>query len=560
MLGILVLAGVWRAAVAATIPCVTRDSVVFCEYARELGAHGASYLREPRTHQHPLFPVTVLGAQRVARVFGASDSPLTWQRSGQAVSWLAGMAVVGLVGAVTVRFVWRLGLPVDARLAGCGAMLLAALLPLNVWLSAEVMSDQMHAAFYLVGALALLKLDGWRPALLCGLAGGLAFLTRPEGLVILAAGLVTVACTRGVAWRRRAVQALVLIAAFAACATPYWVMTGKLSAKKSPLDWLRDREAAAVVDPEWQACVGVRPPRQAVGHPGGYVWHRHLAGVGNAHRYTTAGAGPGRCGGGEVVSYGAGGLLGKLELLNLSWYALVPWALYTLFRAGRIVVPLLALFPLINLRGQFLRPPLVGLVACMVGHFALTVVLLHKHHYLNPRHMLVVIMLLTPFAATLLGRLVELGRSGRWPVTPVVVVVTGLLLPLALYSLRQPNAGDRYLVDAARWLAERDPEIASKVVMSGSSPRRVAFYAGARWADWYESPEYLGALQRRIMDVRPDYFLLETGKGYERKGMAAVLAHFDDDAELSRRATLIETRPVPGDAALYVFELDWTRD
>jgi len=70
-IGILAVAGLWRAVIAITIPCISRDSVTFCEYARELGQTGIAYLRQPTTQQHPLLPICVLAGQRTARLCGA---------------------------------------------------------------------------------------------------------------------------------------------------------------------------------------------------------------------------------------------------------------------------------------------------------------------------------------------------------------------------------------------------------------------------------------------------------------------------------------------------------
>ena len=555
VLAILILAAGWRAIVALTIPCITRDSVMFCEHGRALGERGMAYLQEPVMQQHPLFPAAGLVAQRTARLFGAADSPMTWQRSGQVVAWLAGLAVVGLAGAVTRRFVQRLELPIDARLAGCCGMLLAALLPLNVWLSAEVMSDQLHLAFYLLGVLALLKLNSAKMSLLCGLAGGLAFLTRPEGIIVVLAGLATFIAARRIRWRIRALHAVVMIAAFMACALPYWISTGTLSAKKNPLEWLHDDEVAGWSGSSSELCVVAS---------GSYL----TAGTGPG-RYRSAGTGPGRYiprvahgfsrGGHELSGNFRSVLLAKLELLDVRWHALVLYALERMFRAGRVVLPLLALIPVITLLSRLFRPPLIGLSACLIGHFTLTLILLAKCQYLAPRHMLVVVVLLIPFAATLLSRLIELVMQGRWPVTPVIVVLAIAFLPLVLYSLRQPNAGDRYLVDMARWLRARDPTIFSKVIMSGASQRRVAFYAEARWISWFEAPEDVDGLRRQILAQRPDYFLIETGTGFEREGNEALVERLRNDPQLMAH-THIESRPIPEASLLHFFFFDWVEE
>ncbi|MFH1748048.1 MAG: hypothetical protein ABIG44_13515 [Planctomycetota bacterium] len=533
VIGILLLAAVWRAWIATSIPCISRDSVMFCWYARDLGAQGWEYLRQPATAQHPLFPVTVLAAQRVARLFGAPDTPMTWQASGQVVSCLAGMALVVLAGAITLRLVRRLNLPIDARLTGCCGMLLAALLPLNVWHSAEVMSDQLHAALYLLGVFALLKLDNWKATLLCGLAAGLAFLTRPEGLVVMLAGIITAASDRGSAWKVRFGRSVVLVSVFLIFAGPYWLTTGTLSSKKNPLNWLRSSDVAIRMTP------ATDDDRVAHGFSRGEHESRHspCAPPSNTFGYRSP-------------------LLARLQLLDLSWYAIVPWALWMVLRAGRVVIPLLALFPVFNLRKRWFSPPLIGLTACMVGHFILTMLLLYKYHYLAKRHMLVIIMLLIPFAAMLLCRLLELTRQRRGGVVPALIF--GIcLLPLAVYALRQPNHADKFLVEAAQELVNRDPEISQKVIMGGSSIRRIVFYANARWKYWYEAPDDYEGLQRQIITARPDYFIIETGPGFERRGNQNVVEQLGDDVQLAATLKSSATTLIPEGGELHTFLFDW---
>ncbi len=515
--GIIVVAAAWRTMVAAMMPCIARDSVTFCQYARDLGDEGWAYLRRPTTHQHPLFPLTVLASQRLTRALGAADGPMTWQRSGQVAAGIAGLAIVLLAGLLTRRLARRLELPIDPNAAAVAALALAALLPLNVWLSAEVMSDQLHAAFYLLGAWAMLRIEHIRSAVLCGVAGALAYLTRPEGLVVILAGLAALVALR-ITWRRRLLGMLTLLAAFGVCASPYWLATGDLTAKlgKNPLDWFRGEETAAAM-------------------PAAHVPDAMVS----------------RLAGAPALLFVA-----KLQPLELPAYALLPWVLYTLFRAGRVVVPLLAAFPLVALRRQVLRPPLVGLIGCMVGHLTLTLILLHQHSYLAPRHLLVVVMLLLPFAAIALTWPFR-AAARPWQRVAAIGLVVVALLPLAAYSLRLPNAADDYLPEVALELARQDPEISAKRIMSGSSPRRVVFYAGAAWLPWYEAPEYLDALRRHILTERPDYFLFETGTGYERAGNEAVLTLLESDPDLAGRSRRVLVRDVPGPARLHAFAFDW---
>lgn len=506
---ILLVAGVWRAVVAFHLPALSRDGVTFCWYARALGEQGAAYLRTPAAQQHPLYPLLILGAQRTARACGAPDSPWTWQRSGQAVAWLAGLAVVALTGALTARLARQLELPIDRRSAVLLAMGMATLLDVNVWLSADVMSDQVHIAFYLAAVLMLVNLDSWRVALGCGLCAGLAFLTRQEGFLPVAAGLLTVA-----AWARTAsataaratrgqlaTRALALLAGFLLLAAPYWMTVGRFSTKKDPLDVLR-QPVARTAD---------AAPRQTAG-----------------------------------------------TLTNS--VTLVPRALYKVLRAGRVVIPLLAVLPLLSLRGRLWRRELAGWSTCLVGHFILGTLLLGRYGYLDPRHVLIVVMLLLPLAAMQLSRAVsllcELHRPGR-----AAALAALLLLPLALYSLRLPNAKEGFLVDAARWLVAHDPGIKTKRLLCASSPRRTAFYADMQWDVWYDDFLDYADLARRLKSGPPGYFAIEvvtTGderKSSETTGNRDIVNRLTNDPEVTPHLRQVHAVPSLRGTELLLFEL-----
>ncbi len=525
LLAVLVGAGVWRVVMAAAAPVISRDGVAFCWHARALGEQGWAYLRDPAFQQHPLYSALILGIQRVARALGAPDTPLTWQHSGQLVSWLAGMIVIALVGVLTSRLVRRLALPVNERLTVLLAMLLTAVLDLNVWLSSDVMSEQVHLAFYLAAVVMLVPLDRAQTALLVGLLSGAAFLTRQEGFVPALAGLVALTALgfqRSPPPRRQLVgRAAALLAGFALLAAPYWLSIGGLSQKKDPL--FGEKGSGVFF------AAGERPPA-----PGSRCLD------GREKRLPTP-------------------FLAKLETQDWPWYAVVPEALYKLLRAGRVVIPLLAVPPLLNLRRQWLGPALGGVTVCVALHFALTLALVHHYDYLAPRHMLVIVALLTPFAALLVGRIVSLLSDVRRR-GPAAVLVALCLLPSAAYATRVPNGRDAYLRDAAKWLRANDPQVAAKRLLSGSSPRRIAFYADLRWDYWPERPEAYESLVRQIRRGGPGYFAIEVGPGFERRGNRELVDKLRADERLKRYLGDLHERPGPGrDVRLYLLELHAAR-
>jgi hypothetical protein len=501
-------------ALAAAVPCISRDGVLYCWFARDLGHQGVSALKNPEYQQHPLFPLAILSVQRTLQAFGVADTPLAWQRSGQIVAWTAGMAVVAVAGTLAVQLVRRLHLRVDRRHAALVALALAGLLPLNTWLSADVMSEQLHLALYLGAALMLLRLTAWQAALGCGVLSGLAFVTRPEGAVVCFAGcVVLLSRLRAYRWRVVVTRAVALGFGFLVCAGPYMATIGKISPKfgKQTLE-------------EFQVAVGLAQPTAS----GRADWPQHAA----------------------------------LLRHDYAWYELVPFALYQTFRAGRVIVPLLALPLLVNLRRRFRRSPLLGIGVCMLTHFSLTVLLAQRHGYLDPRHTLAVVMLVLPFAGILLAGLFDgLWRRAR-PVLAYAAVALSLL-PLVVYALRVPNGADAFLTQAAHWLRQYDPQAASKLLIGGKSERRLAFYAGMRIQHWPENEPGLDRRYARLRahllesQPRPDYFAMETGPGEERAGNDQLLEMLQAEERVTAHAAEVHVERTRRGDALHIWRFTW---
>lgn len=530
MLGILALAGLWRAVSAAALPAISRDGVTFCLYARGLGEQGVAFLRAPEAQQHPLFPTLILGVQRAFRLLGAADSPMTWQRSGQVVGWVAGMLVVVLAGVLAWRLARRSAANVDPHRVLLLALLLAGLLDLNVWLSADVMAEQVHLALYLAAVVLLLDLGRVAAALGCGVCAGLAFLTRQEGFLPVLAGFAVLVSARGqTTWSKLLARAALLVAGFLLCAAPYWALVGKFSTKKDVFDWLR-RRSAVVTD----SAVLVSALQPECG----------------AHAVNPATRAP--ADGGPVLA--------RLRTLDLPWYALLPHFLYKLLRAGRVVIPLLAIGTLVRVRRRLLAPAFAGLTGCLAGHSALTLLLLNRYGYLETRHLLVVVMLLVPLAA------IQLARGMDWRVPrratrigaalPIVV-----LLPLAAYSLRLPNAPDRVYVDAAHWLVARDPLVKSKRLLCSASPRRTAFYADMRWDPWWDQARDYESLGAQIRDGGAGYFAIEVSterddtRRFEIADNRALVTRLLDDPQMAPCLRLVHVERSPFQKELLLFEL-----
>jgi hypothetical protein len=214
-----------------------RDSIGFIRYALQLERDGWAEVLA-RSHQHPGYPVTVLAVSIPVRA--VLDAPLThtMQLSAQLASSLAALLLV-----IPMYFLGKL---LIHRAAGFWGALLFQCLPV----SGHALSDGLsEALFLLLTACALLSAcqalrgrSAWRFAV-CGAFCGLAYLTRPEGALLLAAvGLVLLGSQLAPAWRRRPGEFLrcgaALAVAAAAAGSPYYLATGQLTNKPSALQIL----------------------------------------------------------------------------------------------------------------------------------------------------------------------------------------------------------------------------------------------------------------------------------------------------------------------------------
>ena len=531
---ILLLAAAIRLYFAATLPCISRDGVTFCHYARDLGDRGIAHLRDPATRQHPLYPLLILCVERGATFVGVEPSPWAWQRCGQTISFVAGMAVVFLIGRLAWALVRRAQLPLAPESAANVAMLIAALTPLNVWLSSDVMSDQIHLAFYLAAALFMVEPARVGVCLAIGLFGGLAFLTRPEGAIAALAGITAVFASRpsaSPAGPSKPLRAAAICFGFLIAATPFWAVTGKFSPKKDVLG--ADAVTAA---PTWQ--VRSDCPHRIAAHR----LCREKTGTTNADEHA---------GGIPAIA-----VFARLERTDYSWYALLPQTLLTLFRAGRVVIPLFALLPLLNLRRRMIALPFAGLTACMLGHLSLVLMLLARHDYQDQRHLLVIVALLTPFAAFFLTRLHQLAIERRRAALHLAPALLAYL-PLAWYAVHRVNPHDGVWPAAATALAASDERLAERLILTGSSGRRLAFYGGAAIADWYETPDDYAHLRSVTNERRPDYLVIETGEDFETRENSRILQQYLDDREIPAERTAAYSATRGPKNRIHVIRLRW---
>jgi hypothetical protein len=514
---VLLLALAWRLVLAWQMPCIARDGVNFCTLAQRLDREGPSALRDESFEQHPLYPAALLGIVRLGAAVGADrGDPWVWQRAGQAVALLAGMAVVGLAAALAARIARRLEPGAPAGRAAVFAALLAALAPLNTGLSADVMSDPLHLAFYLAALLALIRPGRLGSLTGCGALAGLAFLTRPEGaLPALVAPLVALRTT-GLAWPRRILHGTAAPLAFAAVALPYAAYVGKLSPKLEKQGVEEFRAALPGGDPVVAAWQGAAPSGdpQRVDPP---------------HR-------------------------AALLRRETAWYEALPIALYETLRGGRFIAPLLALPLLWSQRRNLRDPALSGPLLCLLGHVGLAAWLIFHAGYLHPRHALVAGSILLIYAGVWLAQQTAPRGPARTP-RPAGILALLAVATLAFYSLRIPNAGDAFLVRAAERIRATDPP-AGALLLGGSNERRVSFYAGLRHQNWNENKppaQRFQDLRNHLLHFQPAFLAVETGPGREVAGNDELLERLSADPALAARWRPLFSEPGPAGAALHVF-------
>ncbi|MEN8183499.1 MAG: glycosyltransferase family 39 protein, partial [Myxococcota bacterium] len=224
VLGLVVGAAALRSVSWMQTAVLFNDGPLFLHMARSFAAGDlASALAHP---YHPLYPALVALVQ-----------PLLGGWEGAAVF----VSVVGGALAVGALFAF-LRASFGPREALIGAFLLAVH-PWTIQFSADVQSEGLYLAFFLAALACLwqaLARASWVGALGAGLFTGLAYLTRPEGLIL---ALVGVAVGMGaVVWRRlpplrAAGLAAVAAGALVASAAPYvlllheqtdeWLLTRK---------------------------------------------------------------------------------------------------------------------------------------------------------------------------------------------------------------------------------------------------------------------------------------------------------------------------------------------
>ncbi|HEY8506594.1 MAG TPA: glycosyltransferase family 39 protein [Gemmataceae bacterium] len=446
--------------VIARTEVTARDSIGFARFALHLEhppqppdvPEPMTRLDVVRQARHPPgYPLLVLLVSQPVRAAAGGVSPGSMVLSAQLASALAAVLLV-----FPMYFLGR-------RLFGADVAFLAAglfqVLPVFATVSSDGLSDSLFllaaATSLWLGVIALQR-QGWGWFLLCGLASGLAYLVRPEGVVLAgAAGLVVLGlCLRG-AWRFR--YALARGAAVAAglllVMAPYVATIGKLTAKPSGANLIRSL-LGLETEPAWHGAPESDATPAAPGHDGppGALFAAWW------HEPTQAGE------------------------------SRMAWAAESLFsellKSFHYLPAFLALGGVVWLAPRWRREPALRLLVVLAAvHASLLWLLAVKVGYLSERHTLLIVLAGSYFAAAVLpplGRwvaswaLCRRGDAGFWTAAlAALLAATALPGPLTK-SLHANRAGHRY---AGEWLAghaEPDAVIYDPFCWA-------QFYAGRAW-------------------------------------------------------------------------------
>ncbi len=470
--------------VANRSPLVSRDALGFIEFAQALLVDPVDAIG--RHDQHPGYPILIAGSYQMLDRLGWHEGADLWLAAARLPVLICGVAVVALIWAMAYDG-WGLA-------SANWAALTAAVLPLLRQNAADALSDTPHLALYLAAAwLAARALRTGRLGGLagCGIASGLAYWIRPEGIgaALAVAGLLAAGFSGSAVWqtrlRRIAAAALVLVSA-GLVALPHGSVGGRPTSKLVNKPLLVARRAAA--EP-------ASPPQPEPRRPSIADTAVEPLPVPKAASDAAAApvAAPLRTwpamppsGQSQLVIPDQTALQQRQQqeqsvLLERSPLDVLGGALVELigelskgFRYVLLVPLLWACFA----PDRRLAQPSVGRVALALGllHTALLVVLFYLGGYMSHRHVMPLVALAMPWVGEGLTELVaklaaRIKRPAALPLagTVAAIVVVGLLLPR---SLRPLNPAFAPLRTAAAFLST----LAAPGDAVLTNARHVAFY------------------------------------------------------------------------------------
>ncbi|REK19222.1 MAG: hypothetical protein DWQ37_02185 [Planctomycetota bacterium] len=255
LVAILLFAAALQAVLWVRLPTISADGIIFIRIARELTEAPLATMRVE--DQHPGFPMMLLAASQVVRWLGIHGEPDVWVLGGMIVSFVCGL--------LSVAVVWLFARDLfDEKIANVAAIGFTVL-PFPRTLAVDAQSDVPHAFFYLLAAwLATTGLarGEYRRLAGAGLASGLAFWIRPEGLEVALVAVPVLAAygwRAGWPWRRVSFSCAAVAGTALVVAAPYMVLAGKLTSKQ--LQFFKTKPAPTYLERLAEAEVSDPPAR-----------------------------------------------------------------------------------------------------------------------------------------------------------------------------------------------------------------------------------------------------------------------------------------------------------
>lgn len=513
---ILIVAAMLRAFAWSRTTVIFNDGPVFLAMAEAIDAgRWAEVLGHPF---HPLYP---------ALIAFVAQAPVRFETAAIGVSIFGGLlSIVGIFLFVRRAFGRDLAWP---------AAWIVTLHPWAVDFSSDVMSDGLYAGFYLLGfaaMAALVERPRLETALACGLASGLAYLVRPEGVgLLLACGLLlAIKAFREATDRRRIFAALAgLVLAAALVMAP---LVGSIAQQTGELSLTRKKSLVGLASGNTEVRLN---PERAEGSsvPGGSVpiplprSSRHADG-----RDTTP---PPR----TLV-----GMAGSVSL-----------AARTSLAALRYEVAVVALIGVwaVRSRRRFERETTVAIPVILYS--GVLVLLAWGAGYVARRHALAALLPLCGYAAlgwqTLCMGIVErVAPNGspralrlEKPGSICLMLVVVLVVVWGARDLRFRRVEREPLRLASEWLQEntsRDARVAAQKL-------RVAYYAGTEYVPLPSGND--GRIEQYLRSHNVGWVVIDEGRlgdhlGLE-EGVGEWLVPIHSVERAGRRAVVLELRPEP---------------
>jgi len=447
--GLVLLALVVRVLVAFRTSVIFEDGPHFLDSAKRFATGDfAGALAHP---YHPMYSALIAAVQPLVGDF---------EVAALAVSVLGGTLAV----AASFLFVRD---AFDARSAALAAFLFA-ISPYAVRFTSDVQSEGVYLAFFVGGvALSWRGLATGRAGLLfaAGLAGGFAYLTRPEGAaLVVVVGVLLLARGGAVRDRLRGIAALVTGALLVAA--PYISILSlasdsvTLSGKKSLIRTLGlSNQGTASITAEFGQLVVLGVLSCFVIAVAAYLWPRSRGGVLRARVW-----GGVACAIGGVVAW------------QIFWPTqLEEFARVVISTVRPEVIVLVGLGIWASIACETRRRD-GFIVALLLVYGVVLVGLLFNYGYLSRRHVLPLLPLLLGYAG--LGACWLSDRISRWPAERVLAAIAlGMLLisaPKTLHRHRDDALAHRRV---AEWMRGQDLP-AGRVA---SNKRRIGYYAERLW-------------------------------------------------------------------------------